>query len=401
MITVANNDHIGNKVMAERGVLTGELSFYVVSRNEVIQKGNNGSTFFDEESQTTKTVDEMIFIPPVDDVISCYYFPYMNYDGLGTEDVYFDYTTFPFPSDCEQLQKDLILHRVNHIGTNSLTDIGRFDKWVVNGTDIGGTWKWQNEGKLWLPPYTTMLAFDGMTEPMEINPLLFKNDLDTFAISVRHSLNHLGAYTLYVEGYRGDVNGKLYGQTCTGLAFPTVSHAYTEYMHHNQASLHREKWNRVVQGMTGVMSNAVRGQWGGVANSVANTWQGHQQMKATMNQTQLSGYSLTGEGSNALHDIQFLGGMQVVHQQYLPEYMQEIGYYFHRFGYKQNKLMTPNLNSRKYFNYLKGEIIIHGEHVPPEYLSKLTRQFSEGATVWHLSESGNFIGNYEMDNVEV
>lgn len=397
---MATNDHIGNKDMVKKGVLTGELSFYAVSIDEVKSKGNNGTTIFDEESQTTITVDDIVLIPPVDDVISCYYYPYMNFDGLGTEDVFYDYEAYPMPSNHKQIQKDLILHRVNHIGTNSLTDIGRFDKWAVNGTDIGGEWKWQNEGKLWLPPYTTCLAFDGLTEPMEINPILFNNDIDSFAVSVRHSLNHLGAYTLYVEGYRGDVNGKLYGNTSTGLSFPTVSHAYTEYMHHNQHTLHRERWNRATRGMMGVVSNAVQLDWKGVANTVLDTYQGHMQYKAQLNQAMLSGYYLTGDGSNAVHDMQFFGGYQVVHQQYLPEYMQEIGYYFHRFGYKQNKLMTPDIHSRKYFNYLKGEIVMESSVIPPVYLKQLTSMFSKGATIWHMDTNNNFIGNYAPDNVE-
>ena len=81
--------------------------------------------------------------------------------------------------------------------------------------------------------------------------------------------------------------------------------------------------------------------------------------------------------------------------------MQEIGYYFHRFGYAQNKIMTPDIKSRKYFNYLKGEITLSGTNVPPEYMNELTSAFVEGATIWHMDVSGNYIGNYLPDNVEV
>ena len=93
--------------------------------------------------------------------------------------------------------------------------------------------------------------------------------------------------------------------------------------------------------------------------------------------------------------------MQVFYQQYLSNYMNEIGSYFHRYGYAQNKLMTPNINSRKYFNYLKGEVVIQSSIVPPEYMTELVNQFYEGATIWHLSTSNNFIGNYLPDNVEI
>ena len=398
---MATNDHIGNKALARDGVLDGNLSYYVIPVREIKNKGNNGSTYFDEESQTTITVDEMLFIPSTDDVISCYYYPYLSYNGLGTEDVYFDYVAYPLALEHEQLQKDLILHRINNIGTNSLTDIGRFPKYCVSGTDIGGAWKWQNEGKLWLPPFTTCIAYDGLSEPMEINPMLFNNDLDTFAISVRHSLNHLGAYTLYVEGYRGDSLGKVYGHTCTGLSIPITSNAYTEYMHDNQFKLKQSRWSNCINGMSGVLSNAISRDWGGVLSTTVNTYLNHLNMKGTINQTKLSGYQLTGEGSNAIHDLQFNGGMNVFYHQYLEEYMKEVGYYFHRYGYAQNKFLTPNINSRKYFNYLKGEVVMQSTGIPSKYMADLSRQFHDGATVWHMDAEDNFIGNYLPDNVEV
>ena len=398
---MATNDHIGNKSLAREGILDGNLNYYVIPVSEIKVKGNNGTSYFDEDSQTTINVDEILFIPSTDDVISCYYYPYLSYNGLGTEDVYFDYVAYPLDLEHEQLQKDLILHRVNHIGTNSLTDIGRFPKYCVSGTDIGGAWKWQNEGKLWLPPFTTCIAYDGLSEPMEINPMLFNNDLDTFAISVRHSLNHLGAYTLYVEGYRGDSLGKMYGYTTTGLSIPITSNAYTEYMHDNQFKLKQMRWNNCVNGMSGVLTNAIGRNWGGVMTTTVNAYLNHLNMKGTINQSKLSGYQLRGEGSNALHDIQFLGGMQVFYQQYLEEHMKEVGYYFHRYGYAQNKFMTPNINSRKYFNYLKGEVVMQSLAIPPKYMTELNRQFHEGATVWHMDVEENFVGNYLQDNVEV
>lgn len=382
-----SNDFLGNKDLAKQGVLDGNLSYYVVSRPHLKAYAQNLST------------TDIVVIPPVDDIISCYFYPYMDLDSMITVEVDYDEDAYPLPYN-EDCVKNLTLTRVKHVSGNGIKDVGTFNKWVVSGRDIGGNWKWQNEGKLWLPPYTTILAYDGLSEPMEINPLLLP-DGKNFTICVRHSLNHLGAYTLYVDGYRGSSQGYLYGQTCTGLSFPIMSHAYTSYMHDNQFQLKANRYNRTLNTLSGVVSNGLQGDLGGIATSLFNSQIDYANSLVPQIQSKLSGYSLSGEGSNALHDIQFLGGMQVVHQQYLPEYMQEIGYYFHRFGYKQNKLMTPNLNSRKYFNYLKGEIIIQGENVPPEYLSTLTQQFLEGATVWHLSESGNFIGNYKPDNVEV
>lgn len=381
------NDFLGNKELAKQGVLDGNLSYYVVSRPHLKTYAQNLAT------------TDIVVIPPVEDIISCHFFPYMDLDNMITVEVDYDEDAYPLPYN-DECVKALNLTRVKHVSGNGIKDVGSFKKYPVKGTTIGGNWTWQNEGKLWLPPYTTIVAFDGLTEPMDINPLLTP-DGDNFVICVRHSLNHLGAYTLYVDGYRGSSQGYLYGHTCTGLSFPIVSHAYTNYMHENQFNLKSQRFHNITDTISGVGQALMNLDLGGVVSSVFNGLTSYGDQQVPIAQAKLSGYQLTGQGSNALHDIQFLGGMQVAHQQYLPEYMQQIGYYFHRFGYAQNKIMTPNINSRKYFNYLKGEIVLRGTNVPPEYLSELTQAFLTGATVWHMDVSGNYIGNYLPDNTEV
>lgn len=381
------NDFLGNKEMAKQGVLDGNLSYYVVSRPHLKTYAENLST------------TDIVVIPPVSDIISCHFFPYMDLDNMLTVDVDYDEEAYPLPynDDCV---KNLTLTRIKHISENGIKDVGTFTKYPVSGTSIGGNWTWQNEGKLWLPPYTTCIACDGLTEPMEINPLLTP-DGNNFTICVRHSLNHLGAYTLYIDGYRGSSQGYMYGQTCTGLSFPIVSHTYTDYMHNNQFNLKSQRYHNLTDTISGIGQSLLNLDLGGVLSSAMNGLTSYGDSLVPIAQAKLSGYQLTGEGSNALHDIQFLGGMQVFHQQYLPQYMQEIGYYFHRFGYAQNKIMTPDIKSRKYFNYLKGEIILSGTNVPPEYMNELTSAFVEGATIWHMDVSGNYVGNYLPDNTEV
>lgn len=381
------NDYLGNKELAKQGVLDGNLSYYVVSRPHLMTYANSLET------------NDIVIIPPVDDIISCYFYPYMDLGNMLTVEVDYDEEAYPLPYN-ENAVENLTLTKIKHISGNGIKDVGTFSKYCVSGTDIGGTWKWQNEGKLWLPPFTTCTAYDGLSEPMEINPSLLP-DGDNFTLCVRHSLNHLGAYTLYIDGYRGSSQGYLYGQTCTGLSFPIVSNAYTSFMHDNQFNLKNHRYQIATNCISGIGSSLMKGDVSQLLSTITNTLGEVGSYHVPIAQAKLSGYQLSGEGSNALHDIQFLGGMQVFYQQYLDRYMNEIGSYFHRYGYAQNKLMTPNINSRKYFNYLKGEVIIQSSTVPPEYMKELIGQFYEGATIWHLSTSNNFIGNYLPDNIEI
>ena len=381
------NDFLGNKEHAKQGILDGNLSFYVVSKPHLKTYAQN---------LTTK---DIVVIPPVSDIISCYYFPYMDLELMLTEEVDFDEEAYPLPYN-EDCVESLTLTRVKHVSGNGIVDVGTFTKYPITGTTIGGNWTWQNEGKLWLPPFTTCLAFDGMTEPMEINPLLTPEG-ENFTICCRHSLNHLGAYTLYIDGYRGMSQGYLYGQTSTGLSFPVVSHAYTEYMHQNQFQLKSDRYHTLMDTISGVGNALSNGDIVGGISSLLNGGISEGDRQSHIATTKLSGYQLTNQGSNALHDMAFYGGMQVVHQQYRPEIMEQIGLFFHQYGYAQNKLMTPIINNRKYFNYLKGQVNLKATGVPKEHLNQLKAIFSQGTTVWHMSQTGNFIGNYQPDNQEV
>ena len=382
------NDWLGNKELAKQGVLDGNLSYYVVSRPHLKTYASNLST------------KDIVVIPPVDDIISCFYFPYMDYDQLLKTEVDYDEGAYPLPynDDCV---KSLTVTRINHISGNGIVDVGSFPKYPITGTTIGGNWNWRNEGKLWLPPFTTITAYDGLTEPFEVNPILTPDSSENFTICCRHSLNHLGAYTLYVDGYRGSSQGYLYGHTCTGLSFPVVSSAYTTYMHENQFNLKSQRYHNFMDTLTGVVGSLFSGDIKGAVSTVGNSLTAQGDSYLGEINSKLSGYQLSGEGSNALHDLQFYGGFQVAYQQYLEPYMEQIGLLFHQYGYAQNKMLTPNIKTRRYFNYIKTrQVNLKGNGIPKTHLMQLKNIFDSGVTVWHMDTSNNFIGNYTPDNTE-
>lgn len=80
----------------------------------------------------------------------------------------------------------------------------------------------------------------------------------------------------------------------------------------------------------------------------------------------------------------------------------KIGDYFAMFGYKQNKLMDINVNSRHYYNYVKTiGINIKSNKIPSNYLNTLKNIFDNGVTIWHIDNENVNIGDYSMDNKEV
>lgn len=82
------------------------------------------------------------------------------------------------------------------------------------------------------------------------------------------------------------------------------------------------------------------------------------------------------------------------------EYMKILDSYFTRFGYKTNRLGTPNITCRTYWNYLEigqGEQVGFGE-IPSIYLDVMNKACQSGVTIWHNHSN---IGNYELNNTIV
>lgn len=79
------------------------------------------------------------------------------------------------------------------------------------------------------------------------------------------------------------------------------------------------------------------------------------------------------------------------------EYLKIIDDYFTRFGYKLNKLETPNIIGRRNWNYVEigqSEEIGYGT-VPTKYMEIINKACRKGVTIWHNHEN---IGNYNLDN---
>lgn len=76
--------------------------------------------------------------------------------------------------------------------------------------------------------------------------------------------------------------------------------------------------------------------------------------------------------------------------QITEQYARQIDNFFTAYGYKVNKLATPQFHTRKYYNYLKlTSVAIYG-NVPQEHIEKITNIFKRGVTLWHSNDVGNY-----------
>lgn len=79
------------------------------------------------------------------------------------------------------------------------------------------------------------------------------------------------------------------------------------------------------------------------------------------------------------------------------EYLKTIDDYFTRFGYKINRVKTPNLTGRRNFNYVEISSTdeIGTGNVPNKYWNEINALARRGVTIWHNHSN---IGNYNVQN---
>lgn len=79
------------------------------------------------------------------------------------------------------------------------------------------------------------------------------------------------------------------------------------------------------------------------------------------------------------------------------EYLQIADNFFTRFGYKINRVKTPNITGRAYFNYVEvasSDDPCSGS-IPEKYLDEIIKAFRRGITIWHDASK---IGDYTVSN---
>lgn len=320
------------------------------------------------------------------------------------------------------------------------------------------------EPKLYAFPFRYFMITDYMNSPLVIKPELCED----YKLKLRVKTTNVAMeskYNLYVEGYKGDFNGNLNGMSnnCP-LMLPVVSSAYSQFLATSSASFHQGNINAMMendlslkQGLAsnnlayrqGTVNNLMSGVSSGIggiaslltlnAGGVVNGAMGA--VQAGINQhfnnlsnnlansqlkerNQLSEFEISSMANakvtdliNTPNSIKTCGNdtlfnlvngnrkVDIVEYGVDSRYRVRIHDYFAKYGYKVNRWEALNVNSRKYFNFIKTNTCnITGEKIPHEYLEEIKGIFDRGVTIWHV-DNGADVGNYSFeqirDNVEV
>ena len=387
------HDYYGDAYNHKRGFITGGIYNYLITESYI--KG--------------LIVNGMTAIPPVDSVINVNLMPYAHYADFSYQSTGTIFDTERFPTS-GKLKDNITLCRCVAVKkpTAVLSTFERYSRDQYQ--QKGGKFNWKKETKLQQYPFSYIEFNDHLSTPLMIDPSAFQFGApNTQSLSVRHHLNHMGIYMLYVAGYKGDTSGLNEGVVTQGLSLPTVSDSYMDYMARNQAQFKQSRINaNINMGMT--VFNAVAGllstdAGGNVASAVqggVNSAMEIASLQAQERDLKSSPNTLKNNGGDTLFNYQATDKKMYLYRYRLnDETCERLGWYFHLYGYKQNKHMIPDLKSRKRYNYIKTiQANIKTQGIAKEHVRRLTDIFNNGVTIWHV-DNNITIKDYSLDNEEV
>ena len=416
-------------LLAFDGTYSSNISFYCVP-HEALQLARKW--------YASEDTDLNCLIPPYSTVMNVWYYPYL-YSKFNGED----------KSRSDDSTSDVLFRKINvnpaksyftdtewsngkafriipadtsstpHVLNTNQHTLATFKGMPTRPSTVGGKFNWRNESKLYTFPYRQLEVRDGFTSPIYLFPqCLPEIDLNNDSHSLRcfNTINQQGQYGLYVYNYNNSRYIPL-NETINSVTMPVLNNTYLDYLYRNEEQLRVAKsqiFYNATMGTIGAVAGGVAGAMTGgmaplaignavmgVVSSIGNGIYEYKNSVANEKDMARSANTVNGLYTNYNMSLQQDKFLRILEHRYFDDNMERIGQYFHMYGYAANRLEIPNINSRKYWNYLKCTTCnISANGIPKDHLLKLKSIFETGTTVWHIS-NGADVGNYSKDNPEV
>lgn len=153
-----------------------------------------------------------------------------------------------------------------------------------------------------------------------------------------------------------------------------------------------------IQALVGGATLSGEGIGGGISQMLAATQENY---RASMIPNQIGGQTTVGDITYAFDKLAPTYYKMTIR----AEYARKIDEFFTRFGYKTNRLKTPNQTGRTYFNYVQigsteniGYSSNSSRSVPSASMEIINNIYRNGVTIWHDHEN---IGDYSVNNTIV
>lgn len=396
-------DYYGDIETQKKGIISGGLYYYLLTEKKIkLMAGENS-----------------IAIPPTDTIVNVAYYPYLNGEERAlVKVVEFDKERFKNDNESQASFKST-LYRIGDLPFEDMK-LGTFKRYQIPAAAkaSGGLFDWRREGKLFQYPFTVLEFNDHVSTPFEIKPHLFPNNTNTQSIFVKHALNAMGMYALYAKNYKYDEAGLREATITSSLNIPTTSNFYMDYMARNQAQFTASRQNALITSATATFGGAASGAamgskfgpWGvaggAILGGITGLVSGSAGLRSNLAQerdAKNSPASLVNQGGDVLFNQQISDKTLYLYRlQYDDETMSRIGWYFHLYGYKQNRVLKPDIRNRYFYNYIQTQNVnLSADGIPKDHLTKLRSIYDNGTTIWHADRSGVTVGDYSKDNYEV
>lgn len=276
------------------------------------------------------------------------------------------------------------------------------------------------ESKLLMYPYTVLVLDDFRGSRME-----YKNEYieeKAIKITTKGSLGVTNKVSYGIDKYSTRGTATVYQKTNNEHALfntssndiPIINDMLTAFLQGNKNSIENQKSSILFNGSMNAVSNGLSMLGSLPKNPVAPVdplalAQGAVNMTQGVGNTVLELQGIEAKqqdianmppqigkmGSNTPYDYgNGYSGIWVIKKQIKPEYQEILGNFFNMFGYKVNRVKTPNFHTRKYWNYVETKNCNITGNFNNNDLQELKAVFDNGITFWHTDD----IGNYSLEN---
>lgn len=295
-------------------------------------------------------------------------------------------------------------------------------------------------------PFRYFLVTDYMNSPLLIRPELVDSNNNKVTVKVKTcAISQQTKYNIYVENYKGDGEGNLNGMinSCP-MMLPVTSSAYAQFLATSSASFTQGNINAMLendlslkQGLAtnnlsynqstasnflsgvgsgfGAIGSLLSGNIGGVLSGGLGVGSAMVNQHFNSLSNQLANSQLTERNKLTDFEISSMANAKITDMINTPNSIKTSGNdsifnlinsnrkidiieyglddrtesriidYFSKYGYRYNRWDFIELNTRKYFNFIKTDVCnIHGENIPNEYLEEIKDIFNRGVTIWHV-----------------
>lgn len=302
----------------------------------------------------------------IDSVSEVYVVPSLIVDEIGTKQLHKDSTLADYYVDLLLESKEAIL----------------IDK-IINKTNTFNDYVPKNN-KCFVYPYNYLLVSNNIGNNIIYKYEDFSDDNANFIVENAISIG--GSSRLVPKNYKG-ISAN-YEESIPLAKYPTcswASDAFTNWLSSNAVNI----TTNIVSSIASVASQGATGL-ATVASNTAN-------LIGQFYQANLLPSIQGGSNSGDVNFSVYKNSFSIYHMRARKEYIKIIDDYFTRFGYKLDEVLVPNLNGRRYWNYIEigsAEEIGYGE-VPSRFMDIINNACRRGVTIWHNHAN---IGNFNLDN---